>query len=101
MQQAIEGLEQQLSCLAKNVGDLKREAKVILEQRSRRNLDLMSIILKIAMREIHLELDMVNRSYKRVPRNKVRNGGNYVKIDELFHKRRGDVESVSICPKTN
>ncbi|KAI5681908.1 hypothetical protein M9H77_03136 [Catharanthus roseus] len=37
MQQALEGLEQQLSCLAKDVGDIKREEEDILEI-SRRNL---------------------------------------------------------------
>ncbi|KAI5664018.1 hypothetical protein M9H77_23341 [Catharanthus roseus] len=38
IQQAIKGLEQQLSCLAKIVRDLKREEEAILEQSSRRNL---------------------------------------------------------------
>ncbi|KAI5681765.1 hypothetical protein M9H77_02993 [Catharanthus roseus] len=27
-----------------------------------------------------------DKSYKRVPRNEVKNGGNYVKMDEKFHK---------------
>ncbi|KAI5653336.1 hypothetical protein M9H77_30523 [Catharanthus roseus] len=39
VQQALEGLEQQLSCLAKGVRDLKGEKEAILEQSSRRNLD--------------------------------------------------------------
>ncbi|KAI5676631.1 hypothetical protein M9H77_07581 [Catharanthus roseus] len=29
---------------------------------------------------------------KRVPRNDVRNGGNYVNMDERLHKRKGDYE---------
>ncbi|KAI5666973.1 hypothetical protein M9H77_16826 [Catharanthus roseus] len=33
-----------------------------------------------------------NTSCKTVPRNEVRKGGNYVKMDERFHKRRGDVD---------
>ncbi|KAI5681189.1 hypothetical protein M9H77_02416 [Catharanthus roseus] len=33
-----------------------------------------------------------DRTYERAPRNKVRNGENYVKMDEMFHKRRGNVE---------
>ncbi|KAI5664199.1 hypothetical protein M9H77_23522 [Catharanthus roseus] len=31
-------------------------------------------------------------SCKRVPRNEIKNGENYVKMDERFHKRRGDIE---------
>ncbi|KAI5676367.1 hypothetical protein M9H77_07317 [Catharanthus roseus] len=38
VQQALEGLEQQLSCLVKGLKDLKREEEAILEQISRRNL---------------------------------------------------------------
>ncbi|KAI5652989.1 hypothetical protein M9H77_30176 [Catharanthus roseus] len=38
MQQPLEGLEQQLSCLAKGVKDLRKEEEAILEQSSRRNL---------------------------------------------------------------
>ncbi|KAI5663924.1 hypothetical protein M9H77_23247 [Catharanthus roseus] len=33
-----------------------------------------------------------DRSYNRVSRNEVSKGGNYVKLDERFHKRREDVE---------
>ncbi|KAI5667602.1 hypothetical protein M9H77_17455 [Catharanthus roseus] len=36
--------------------------------------------------------DYNDRSYIRVLRNEVRNEGNYVKMDERFHKRRGNVE---------
>ncbi|KAI5663995.1 hypothetical protein M9H77_23318 [Catharanthus roseus] len=43
MQQALEGLEEQLLCLAKSVGDLKREEEAILEQSSRRNLGVHSM----------------------------------------------------------
>ncbi|KAI5676468.1 hypothetical protein M9H77_07418 [Catharanthus roseus] len=38
VQQALEGLEQQLSCLGKGVKDLRREEEIILEQSSGRNL---------------------------------------------------------------
>ncbi|KAI5653927.1 hypothetical protein M9H77_31114 [Catharanthus roseus] len=51
-------------------------------------LDLMSIILMIAMRAIeHNDI-----SCKRVPRNDVRYGGNYVNMDERFYKRKSDYE---------
>ncbi|KAI5649968.1 hypothetical protein M9H77_35973 [Catharanthus roseus] len=53
-QQALKGLEQQLSCLVKDVNDLKREEEAYYEQSNRRHLG--------------------------VPRNDVRNGGNYVNI---------------------
>ncbi|KAI5681816.1 hypothetical protein M9H77_03044 [Catharanthus roseus] len=33
-----------------------------------------------------------DRSYERAPRNEIRNGGNYVKMDDRFHKRRNDYE---------
>ncbi|KAI5663504.1 hypothetical protein M9H77_22827 [Catharanthus roseus] len=33
-----------------------------------------------------------DRTYNTVPRNEVRNGGNYMKVDERFHKRKGDIE---------
>ncbi|KAI5662307.1 hypothetical protein M9H77_21630 [Catharanthus roseus] len=33
-----------------------------------------------------------DRSYKRVPRNEIRNEGNYVTMDGRFYKRRGDYE---------
>ncbi|KAI5667949.1 hypothetical protein M9H77_17802 [Catharanthus roseus] len=33
-----------------------------------------------------------DRSYKRVPRNEIRNEGNYVNMDGRFHKRRDDYE---------
>ncbi|KAI5682001.1 hypothetical protein M9H77_03229 [Catharanthus roseus] len=57
-------------------------------------LELFSIILMIGMRAINLELEMViyDISCKIVPRNEVKNGGNCVKMDEMFHKRRGDVK---------
>ncbi|KAI5672398.1 hypothetical protein M9H77_12762 [Catharanthus roseus] len=38
VQKALEGLEDQLSCLAKGVEDLKREEEAILEQSNRRSL---------------------------------------------------------------
>ncbi|KAI5663225.1 hypothetical protein M9H77_22548 [Catharanthus roseus] len=36
--------------------------------------------------------DHNDRTYNRVPRNKVRNKGNYVNIDRRVHKKRGDYE---------
>ncbi|KAI5668388.1 hypothetical protein M9H77_18241 [Catharanthus roseus] len=36
--------------------------------------------------------DYNDTSYKRVPRNDVRNGGTYVNMDERFHKRKCDYE---------
>ncbi|KAI5666843.1 hypothetical protein M9H77_16696 [Catharanthus roseus] len=52
----------------------------------------MSIILMIATRAIDLELEIVIMLYlvKEFQENDVRNGGNYMNMDERFHKRRTD-----------
>ncbi|KAI5681750.1 hypothetical protein M9H77_02978 [Catharanthus roseus] len=102
MQKAIEGLEQQLSCVAKSVGDLKREEEAILEQSSRRNLGGHSMHNNqwgygnfspydrsyernsydcYGNNALGARNSYNDRSYKSVPRNKVRNEGNYVNID--------------------
>ncbi|KAI5683073.1 hypothetical protein M9H77_04301 [Catharanthus roseus] len=106
VQQALEELEQQLSCLAKGVKDLRREEEAILEQSSRRNLGGHPMHNKQwgygnfsphARSYEHNSYDYYegNRlgarncyndtSCKRVPRNEVRNKGNYV--NGGFHKR--------------
>ncbi|KAI5668647.1 hypothetical protein M9H77_18500 [Catharanthus roseus] len=66
---------QYFSHLAKGVKHLRREEEAILEQSNRRNL--------VRVRDCYHDI-----SCKGVPRNDVRNGGNYVNIDERFHKRR-------------
>ncbi|KAI5653440.1 hypothetical protein M9H77_30627 [Catharanthus roseus] len=75
VQQALEGLGQQLSCLAKDGKDLRREEGAILDQSSRRNL---------GGHPIH------NNQSGYVPRNENRNEGNYV--NGRFDKRRYDYE---------
>ncbi|KAI5682758.1 hypothetical protein M9H77_03986 [Catharanthus roseus] len=113
VQQALEGLEQQLSCLAKGVKDLKREKETILEQSSKRNLgrhrmhDNQWGYGNFSAHARSYEHNSYNcyesnrlgardcyndKSCKGVSRNIVRNGGNYVNIDERFHKRRDDYE---------
>ncbi|KAI5682097.1 hypothetical protein M9H77_03325 [Catharanthus roseus] len=101
VQQAWEGLEQQLSSLGKGVKDLKIEEEAILEQSSRIQciiinrdmvtfllmLDLMSMILMIAMRAIDLELELVIMIELIIEFQGIK-----LKMDESFHKRRGDVE---------
>ncbi|KAI5652470.1 hypothetical protein M9H77_29657 [Catharanthus roseus] len=113
VQQALEGLEQQLSCLAKGVKDLRREEEAILEQSNRRNLG--GYLMHNNQREYgnfspHAR-SYENNSYdcyesnrfgardchndiscKGVPRNDVRNGRNYMNMDERFHKRRDKYE---------
>ncbi|KAI5676929.1 hypothetical protein M9H77_07879 [Catharanthus roseus] len=94
VEQALEGFVQHLSCL-KGVKDLRREEEAILEQSSRRR--------NLGGHPMHSnEWAYGNRlgtrngyhdtSCKRVPRNDIRNGGNYVNIDEWFHKRKCDYE---------
>ncbi|KAI5652991.1 hypothetical protein M9H77_30178 [Catharanthus roseus] len=115
VQQALKGLEQQLSCLAKGVMDLRREEEAILEQSSRRNLGgypMHNNQLGYGNFSSHgrsyelnsyeccesnrLETRNVHncRTYNRVPRNEVRNERNYVNVnmEGRFHKRRGDYE---------
>ncbi|KAI5681058.1 hypothetical protein M9H77_02285 [Catharanthus roseus] len=57
-------------------------------------VDLMSKILMIAIRAKDIELEIVIMIYlvKLFKRNKVRNGRNYVYMDDRFHKRKGDYE---------
>ncbi|KAI5667725.1 hypothetical protein M9H77_17578 [Catharanthus roseus] len=102
---AIEGLDQQLSCLAKDVGDLKREEEAILEQRSRSNLGghLMhnnqwayGNFSPHARTYEHNSYDFYegnrfgarnghnNKSYKSVPRNEVRNKGNVERYHDSY-----------------
>ncbi|KAI5676624.1 hypothetical protein M9H77_07574 [Catharanthus roseus] len=89
IRQAIEGLDQQLSCLTKDVGDLKREEEAILEQSSRRNIGVHPMHndqwaygnFSPFVRSYEYNF---NDCYKKVPRNEVRNGGNYVKLDESY-----------------
>ncbi|KAI5681041.1 hypothetical protein M9H77_02268 [Catharanthus roseus] len=97
VQQALEGLEQRLSCLVKGVKDLKREEEAFLEQSSRRNLGGHSMhynqwaygnFSPYAKYYEHNSYDCFegnrlgarnvynDKSYNRVPRNEVRNGGN-------------------------
>ncbi|KAI5663362.1 hypothetical protein M9H77_22685 [Catharanthus roseus] len=64
VQQALEGIEHKLLCLAKGCEGLKKR------------------------RGIHLG--------SKYPRNYVRNGGNYVNMDERFHKRKGDMRDTMI-----
>ncbi|KAI5672625.1 hypothetical protein M9H77_12989 [Catharanthus roseus] len=100
MQQVIEGLEQQISCLAKDVGDLKRDEEAIFEQSSIRNLGGHSTHNN---QWGYGNFSPYDRSYehnsydcygnkRKSSKNEVRNGGNYVKTDERFHKKRGNVE---------
>ncbi|KAI5671461.1 hypothetical protein M9H77_11825 [Catharanthus roseus] len=81
LQQSIKGLARQYQSVARDVKDLKRKEEANYEQ------NLMSIILMIAMRAIDLELEIVYNgiSCKGVPRNYVRNGGNYVNIDKSYN----------------
>ncbi|KAI5676211.1 hypothetical protein M9H77_07161 [Catharanthus roseus] len=112
-QQDFEGLEQQLSCLIKGVKDLRKEEEAILEQSNRKNHG--GHPMRINQRG-YCNFSPHDRSYehnfydcyegnrygtrndyndtscKRVPRNNVRNEGNYVNMDERFHKRKGDYE---------
>ncbi|KAI5663057.1 hypothetical protein M9H77_22380 [Catharanthus roseus] len=113
IQQALEGLMQQLSCISKIVGDLKREEEAILEQSSRRNHGGLSMhnnqwiygnfsLYARSYKQNSYDVYEGNRlgtrngyndkSYKKVLRNKVTNGGNYVNMDGRFHKRTRDVE---------
>ncbi|KAI5681206.1 hypothetical protein M9H77_02433 [Catharanthus roseus] len=113
VQQALKGLYQQLSCLAKGMTHLKREEETIFEQSSRRDFgghpmhDTQWGYGNISPQARSYEHDFYycykgNRfgsrneyndtSCKRVPRNDVRNGGNYVNLDERFRKRKGDCE---------
>ncbi|KAI5653014.1 hypothetical protein M9H77_30201 [Catharanthus roseus] len=70
VQQTLKGLEQQLSRLAKGVKELKREEEAIFEQNSRRDFDFEQ--------EIVMMIYLIK--------------GNYVNMDERFHKRRDDYE---------
>ncbi|KAI5649382.1 hypothetical protein M9H77_35387 [Catharanthus roseus] len=113
MQQILEGLEQQLSCPAEGVKDLRREEEAILEQSSRRNLGGHPMhnnqwgygnFSPHARSYEHNSYDCYegnrlgirnghnDRTYNRVLRNKVRNEENYVNMDVRFHKRIGDYE---------
>ncbi|KAI5653858.1 hypothetical protein M9H77_31045 [Catharanthus roseus] len=94
----MEGLEQQLSYLAKGVGDLEREEEASLEQSSRSNLDLMCDSNDCYEgNRFGARHGYNDRYYKRVPRNEVRNGGNYVKMEDRFHKRRENVKRYHDC----
>ncbi|KAI5652892.1 hypothetical protein M9H77_30079 [Catharanthus roseus] len=111
--QALEGLGQQLSCLAKTVNDLRRKEEAILEQSNRRilgghlmhnnqwgygNFSSHARTLEHKFYDCYEGNRLGTRnsfnytSCKRVSRNDVRNGGNYVNMDERFHKRKGDYE---------
>ncbi|KAI5682431.1 hypothetical protein M9H77_03659 [Catharanthus roseus] len=93
--------------------DLTREEEAMLEQSSRRNLggnpmhnnqEGYGNFSPHARSYEHNSYDCYeeNRlgtrngyndtSCKRVPRNKVKNGGNYMIMDEWLHKKRGNVE---------
>ncbi|KAI5681691.1 hypothetical protein M9H77_02919 [Catharanthus roseus] len=106
-------MEQQLSRLAKDVKDLKREEETIFEQSSRRDFGGHPMqdnqwgpgnFSSHARSYEHNSYDcydgnifgtrnVYNDTYcKRIPRNNVRNGGNYVNMDERFPKRKGDYE---------
>ncbi|KAI5672803.1 hypothetical protein M9H77_13167 [Catharanthus roseus] len=101
----------------KGCARLKREDEAILEQSSRRNLGGHFMhnnqwgygnFSPHARSYEHNSYDCYegnrlgarnyynDRSYERVLRNEVRNGRNYVKIDERFHKRKGNVEKYMI-----
>ncbi|KAI5680782.1 hypothetical protein M9H77_02009 [Catharanthus roseus] len=103
MQQALKGLEQQFSCLIKDVKDLKREEEAIFEKSSRRDFGEHPMhdnqwgygnFSPHARSYEHNcydgyesnrlgDRDCYNGiSCKRIPRNDVRNGGNYVNMDE-------------------
>ncbi|KAI5653021.1 hypothetical protein M9H77_30208 [Catharanthus roseus] len=109
VQQALEGMEQQLSCLAKDVKDLKGEEEAIFEQSSRRDFGGYPMqdnqwgygkFSSYARSYAHnfydcyegnifgIRNDYNDTSCKRVPRNDARNGGNYVNIDERFYKNK-------------
>ncbi|KAI5649626.1 hypothetical protein M9H77_35631 [Catharanthus roseus] len=113
VQQALQGIEQQLSRLAKDVKDLKREEETIFEQSSRRDFGghptqdnqwgygNFSSHARSYEHNSHNSYEgnrfetrnvYNDTSCKRVPRNGVRNGGNYVNMDEMFPKRKGDYE---------
>ncbi|KAI5653024.1 hypothetical protein M9H77_30211 [Catharanthus roseus] len=73
VQQALKGLEQQLSCLAKAAKDLRREEEAIFEQSSRRDYDLeLEIVIMICLVKEFQEM--------------------MLEMEESFHKRRDDYE---------
>ncbi|KAI5667572.1 hypothetical protein M9H77_17425 [Catharanthus roseus] len=77
------------------VRDLKREKKAILEQSSRRNLlDILCIIINgdVKGNRLGTRNGYSATSCKRIQKNEVKNGGNYVTIDESFQKIRGNVD---------
>ncbi|KAI5681378.1 hypothetical protein M9H77_02605 [Catharanthus roseus] len=118
VKQALEGLEQQLSYLAKGVKDLRRKEETILEQSSRRNLGGHPMhnnqwgYCNFSPHARSYERNSYDcyegkrvrtrnghnyRTYNRVPRTEVRNKGNYVNIYGKFDKRRAweyEVESL-------
>ncbi|KAI5650223.1 hypothetical protein M9H77_36228 [Catharanthus roseus] len=69
----------------KGVKDLKREEEAIFEQSSRRDFGGHPISYE------HNSYDCYEGN-RFGTRNDVRNGGNYVNMDEIFHKRKGDNE---------
>ncbi|KAI5671374.1 hypothetical protein M9H77_11738 [Catharanthus roseus] len=60
LQQALGGLEQQLSCLANSVKDLRREEKAILEQSNKILEDIQCIIINGDMVTFLLMLDLMS-----------------------------------------
>ncbi|KAI5654240.1 hypothetical protein M9H77_31427 [Catharanthus roseus] len=96
---ALKGLKQQSSCLAKCVKDLKREKEASFEQSSRRDFgehpmhDNQWGYGNFAPHARSYDCDEGNRFRTR---NDVGNGGNYVNMDERFHKRKGDCEDIMI-----
>ncbi|KAI5652996.1 hypothetical protein M9H77_30183 [Catharanthus roseus] len=90
----MEGLEQQLSYLAKDMGHLKREEASSNKLVEETSVDIECIIINGHMEgnRFRTRHDYNDRSYKKTPRNKVINGWNYVKREERFHKGRGNIE---------
>ncbi|KAI5683694.1 hypothetical protein M9H77_04922 [Catharanthus roseus] len=95
MQQALKGLKQQPSCLAKGVKDLKREEEASFEQSSRRDFgehpmhDNQWGYSNFSPRARSYDCNEGNIFGTR---NDVRDGGNFVNMDERFHQRKGDFE---------
>ncbi|KAI5672206.1 hypothetical protein M9H77_12570 [Catharanthus roseus] len=109
--QSLKRLEQQFSCLGKDVKHLKREEEVICEQNSIRDFGgppmhdnqwgYGSFSSHASSYEHNFydfyegnifgtRSDYNDISCERVPRNNDGKGRNYVNMDERFHKRKGD-----------
>ncbi|KAI5664542.1 hypothetical protein M9H77_23865 [Catharanthus roseus] len=80
VQQVLAGLEQYFSCLANGVKYLRREEEAILDKHNSYDCYESN---RVRARDCYYDI-----SCKGVPRNDIRNGGNYVNKDERFHKRR-------------